>query len=96
MSTQDHGDQDERPDEVTFGPDWTVTPRVAAGLLGIEHRQVLRLIDHGDLTVQYEGRVRLVELDSIFALRRDRPLPRRPAAHPADTDKDKEHRQHDH
>jgi hypothetical protein len=96
MSTQDHGDQ-EQPDEVTFGPDWTVTPRVAAGLLGIEHRQVLRLIDHGDLTVQYEGRVRLVELDSIFALRRERPLPRhRPAAHPADTDKDKEHRQHGH
>jgi hypothetical protein len=94
MSTQDHGDQDEQPDEVTFGPDWTVTPRVAAGLLGIEHRQVLRLIDQGDLTVQYEGRVRLVELDSIFALRRERPLPGRPAAHTADTDK--EHRQHDH
>ncbi|MEU6055914.1 hypothetical protein ABZ829_36485 [Streptomyces xanthochromogenes] len=95
MSPQHHGDQDE-PDEVTFGPNWTVTPRVAAGLLGVEHRQVLRLIDHGDLTVQYEGRVRLVELDSIFALRRGRPLPHRLAAHPADTDKDKEHRQHGH
>ncbi|MFF3697408.1 hypothetical protein [Streptomyces sp. NPDC002221] len=47
------------------------------GLLGIEHRQVLRLIDHGDLTVQYEGRVRLDEPDSIFAPRCDRPLPRR-------------------
>jgi len=57
---------------------------------------VLRLIDQGDLTVQYEGRVRLVELDSVFTLRRDRPLPRRPAAHPADTDTDKEHGQHDH
>ncbi|MEU5008479.1 hypothetical protein ACFWW5_21060 [Streptomyces albidoflavus] len=95
MSTQDHGDQDEQPDEVTFGPDWTVAPRVAAGLLGVEHCQVLRLIDEGDLTVQYEGRVRLVELDSIFALRRDSPLPRqRPAASPADTDK--ENPQHDH
>ncbi|MEU0743983.1 hypothetical protein [Streptomyces sp. NPDC006134] len=95
MSPQHHGDQ-QQPDEATFGPDWTVTPRVAAGLLGIEHRQVLRLIEHGDLTVQYEGRVRLVELDSIFALRRERPLDRRPAAHPADTDTDKEHRQHGH
>lgn len=89
-----HDDQDQ-PDEVTFGPDLTVTPRVAAGLLGIEHRQVLRLIEHGDLAVQYAGRVRLIELDSIFALRRERPLLPRPAAHPTDFDKDKEHR-HDH
>lgn len=74
MSTQDHGDQDE-PDEVTFGPDWTVTPRVAASLLGIEHRQVLRLIEHGDLAAQYEGRVRLVELDSLFAYFRTRRAP---------------------
>ncbi|MFG2176942.1 hypothetical protein ACGFMO_37210 [Streptomyces niveus] len=96
MNTQHHGDQNEQPDKVTFGPEWTVTPRVAATLLGVHHDQVLRLIEHGDLTVQYEGRSRLVELNSIFALRRDRPLPRRPAAHPADTDKDKEHRQHDH
>ncbi|WP_326655614.1 hypothetical protein [Streptomyces sp. NBC_01750] len=59
---------------VTFGPDWTVTPRVAAGLLGIEHRDVLRLIEHGDLTVQLENRTRLVELDSLLAYRRQRPL----------------------
>ncbi|MFF3460445.1 hypothetical protein ACFYXH_40445 [Streptomyces sp. NPDC002730] len=73
---------------VTFGPDWTVTPRVAAGLLGIEHREVLRLIEHGDLTVQRENRTRLVELDSLLAYRRRRPLPRMPAL-------DKEHQRHD-
>lgn len=96
MSPQHHGDQDRRDDEVTFGPDWTVTPRVAAGLLGIEPRKVLLLVETGALTVQVEGRARLVELDSLLAYRRRNPLPSRTAAHPADLDTDKEHRTHDH
>lgn len=78
---------------VTFGPDWTVTPSVAAGMLGIRRRYVLALIKNGTLTVQREGNVYLVEVDSIFALRRERLLPQRLAAHhPADTDTDREHR----
>ncbi|MBU3865547.1 helix-turn-helix domain-containing protein [Streptomyces sp. 4503] len=81
---------------VTFGPEWTVTPRVAAGLLGIEHRQVVRLIEDGVLPVQHEGRNRLIELDSLFAYRHRKSGPRQhPATHPADPDKDQEHR-HDH
>ncbi|ATL88755.1 hypothetical protein [Streptomyces malaysiensis] len=78
---------------VTFGPEWTVTPRVAAGLLGIEHRQVLQRIEDGVLPVQYEGRNRLIELDSLFAYRRRRFGPRQhPATHPADPDEHQEHR----
>ncbi|MFE2749629.1 hypothetical protein ACFXKX_35815 [Streptomyces scopuliridis] len=72
-----HQDDQEQRDTVTFGPDWTVTLRVAASLLGVEHRQVLRLIEHGDLAAQYEGRVRLVELDSLFAYLRTRRAPGR-------------------
>ncbi|MFI1890401.1 helix-turn-helix domain-containing protein [Streptomyces jumonjinensis] len=66
-------DQDDRP--VVFGPEWTITPSVAATVLGIDRRQVLRLIEHGDLAVQYEGRVRLVELDSVLAYLRARRTP---------------------
>ncbi|MFH8343144.1 helix-turn-helix domain-containing protein [Streptomyces sp. AM6-12] len=84
---------DQDPPEVTFGPDWTVTPRVAADFLGVDRKRVHRLIESGVLHVQYEGRVRLVELDSLFAYRRSQPLPQRPAAHP---DTDKEHPQHGH
>lgn len=96
MSTQ-HGDDDQALNEVTFGAEWTVTPRVAAGVLGVEQRKVLQLIQTGALTVQYEGRTRLIELDSLFAYRRRNPAPStRPVAHPADLDTDKEHRTHDH
>ncbi|MFM9735208.1 hypothetical protein [Streptomyces niveiscabiei] len=78
---------------VHFGSEWTLTPRVAAGVLGIDQADVLRLIDRGALAVQYEGRVRLVELDSLLAYHYRRPLPVvRPADHPADRDTDKEHR----
>lgn len=91
MSPQHHNDQD-GPAAAVFGPDWTVTPRVAVGLLGITQHQVLRLIERGELSAQYEGRVRLVELDSLFTYRRNRPSPFRPAAH-SETD---EERTHDH
>lgn len=96
MSPQHHDDEDQAEGEVTFGEEWTVTPRVAAGVLGIEQRRVLHLVETGVLAVRYEGRVRLIELDSLLAYRRRRPLPRnRPVTHPADLDTDKEHRTHD-
>ena len=97
MSPQHHGDEDQAPDEVTFGAEWTVTPRVAAGVLGVEQRKVLQLVETGVLAVQYEGRTRLIELDSLLAYRRRSMAPSpRPVAHPADLDTDKEHRTHDH
>ncbi|MFM9449135.1 hypothetical protein [Streptomyces acidiscabies] len=88
---QDHG----QAPAVRFGAEWTVTPRVAAGVLGIEQTEVHRLIDRDVLAVQYEGRVRLVELDSLLAYHYHRLPAARPIAHPADLDTDKEHR-HDH
>ncbi|MFI1869714.1 helix-turn-helix domain-containing protein [Streptomyces jumonjinensis] len=68
-----HQNDDQEP--VVFGPEWTITPTVAATILGIDRRQVLRLIEYGELAVQYEGRVRLIELDSVLAYLRARRTP---------------------
>ncbi|WP_018569634.1 hypothetical protein [Streptomyces sp. PsTaAH-124] len=88
MSQQQHRDEHQERDRVTFGPDWTVTPRVAAGVLGVDLGYVHRLIETGVLRVQYEGRVRLVEMDSLLAYRRGRLLSQRLVTRPADTDKE--------
>ena len=69
----------------TYGPDWFVTPREAAGLLGVDRPQVLRLIEHGDVeAVQHDGRNHFVLLDSLLTYRRSLPLPRRPGVRTTD------------
>lgn len=58
---------------MTFGPHWTVTPKVAASLLGLTERRVRHLMEHHDLDVHHEGQYRLIPLDSLFAYRRRLP-----------------------